>query len=198
VGARFVVAPSEAPEPLRAPGAFQRRNFAVARAAAEAYLGRLDLDAVRRAAASVSVPGRLQVVDHAPLTVLDGAHNAAGMEALVESLPELGAPDGPLVAVLSILDDKDAAAILAELLPHCAGVVLTRAANPRALSPATLETLVKRAGAPRELAIEVDPHRALARARELAGPEGRVLATGSNYLVGDLLAPPGRRAVSML
>jgi dihydrofolate synthase/folylpolyglutamate synthase len=196
--ARLVVAPLQPPEPVRAPGAFQRRNFAVARTAAEAYLGKLDLDAVRRAADSVSVPGRLQVVDRAPLTLLDGAHNAAGMAALVESLPELGDEDGPLVAVVSILDDKDATAILGELMPRCAGVVLTRATNPRALSPATLESLVKRVGAPQEIAVEADPRRALARARELAGPGGRVLATGSNYLVGDLLAPPGGRALSML
>ncbi len=39
---------------------------------------------------------------------------------------------------------------------------------------------------------------ALARARELAGPGGAVLATGSIYLVADLLAGPGRRRASAL
>jgi dihydrofolate synthase/folylpolyglutamate synthase len=42
------------------------------------------------------------------------------------------------------------------------------------------------------------PRRALDRARELAGPDGVVVATGSIYLVADLLRPPGRRAASML
>src|SRR5579863_10659331 len=42
-------------------GAFQRRNFAAARAAALAFLGRLDAGAVATAAADVRVPGRLQV-----------------------------------------------------------------------------------------------------------------------------------------
>ncbi len=42
------------------------------------------------------------------------------------------------------------------------------------------------------------PTRALARARELAGTNGIVLATGSIYLVADLLAPAGRRRASML
>src|SRR5688500_2958309 len=53
-----------------APGNFQRANFALAHAAAEAFLGRVDEAAVARAAAEVEVPGRLQVVDGRPLTVL--------------------------------------------------------------------------------------------------------------------------------
>ena len=31
---------------------------------------------------SLQVPGRFQVVDHDPLTILDGAHNAPGIAAL--------------------------------------------------------------------------------------------------------------------
>jgi dihydrofolate synthase/folylpolyglutamate synthase len=42
------------------------------------------------------------------------------------------------------------------------------------------------------------PRAALQRARELAGRTGMVLATGSIYLVADLLAPEGRRRASML
>ncbi len=49
--------------PVGALGSFQRRNFALALAAAEAYLGERDLRAVTRAAAEVRVPGRLQIVD---------------------------------------------------------------------------------------------------------------------------------------
>src|SRR5438067_2780971 len=48
--ARRVHAPAEAEAPRRARGAFQRRNFALARAAAEAFLGELETDAVQRAA----------------------------------------------------------------------------------------------------------------------------------------------------
>ena len=51
---------------------------------------------------------------------------------------------------------------------------------------------------PASLEVQPDPRRALARARELAGPEGAVLATGSIYLVADLLRPPGARRASML
>jgi dihydrofolate synthase/folylpolyglutamate synthase len=196
VGATIVRAPAVPPPGSRllARGAFQRRNFAVACAAAEAYLGRLDSVAVHAAAASTAVPGRFQVLDPAAgggaEVVLDGAHNAGGIAALAESLPEFLA-GRPLVAVVSVLDDKDAAAMLAALLPLCAGAVFTANANPRALSPATLASLAGQVGAPPTIRVEADPHRAVDLARELAGAGGVVLATGSIYLVADLLRPAG-------
>ena len=127
--------------PVGAAGAFQRRNFALARAAAEAFLGELDERAVAAAAAEVRVPGRLQEIGAAPLTLLDGAHNPDGMRALAESLPDLVRGHDRLVAVISILDDKDAAGMLAALLPACDAIVLTSSQNPRALPPPTLQSL---------------------------------------------------------
>jgi dihydrofolate synthase/folylpolyglutamate synthase len=167
-------------------GSFQRRNFALAREAARAFLGRLDLPAVARAAAEVTVPGRLQVVRRDPLTVLDGAHNPEGVAAVTESLPEVIAGRKPLVAVVSILEDKDAAAMLRGLLPVCDALVCTSSHNPRALPPPTLESLARQLeGPPTEIVSR--PSAALARARALARPDGVVLATGSIYLVADLL-----------
>jgi dihydrofolate synthase/folylpolyglutamate synthase len=191
----IVRAPAEPPAGLRdellARGAFQRRNFAVACAAVRAYLGRLDDEALRTAAASTVVPGRFEVLaggDGSPEVVLDGAHNASGIAALAESLPSFLA-GRPLVAVLSVLDDKDAAAMLAVLLPLCAGAVFTTNANPRALSPATLSSLAGQVGAPAVTRVEPDPRRAVALAGQLAGAGGVVLATGSIYLVADLMRP---------
>jgi dihydrofolate synthase/folylpolyglutamate synthase len=179
------------PAPAPLPG-YQRRNFAAALAAAEATLGRpLEPALVAAVAARASVPGRLQVVDHDPLTILDGAHNAAGVEALAGSVPE------GTVAVLSILDDKDAAGMLRALLPRLSAAVFTRAPNPRALPPATLADLAdKVGGVPSEL--EPDPRKALRRARELAGVNGTVLVAGSIYLVAELLSAPGERRASAL
>jgi dihydrofolate synthase/folylpolyglutamate synthase len=47
-------------------------------------------------------------------------------------------------------------------------------------------------------AVEDDPRRALAAGRELAGPGGVVLATGSIYLVADLKRPAGAGPASTL
>ena len=184
-------------EPLLARGAFQRRNFAVARTAAQAFLGeRFDEDAARRAAATVEVPGRMQQVAEQPLTIYDGAHNDEGAAALAESLPEV-VGDRPLVAVVAILDDKNAAGMLRSLLPLCERVIFTRASNPRSLPPGTLETLAAQLGGPPAETI-ADPRSAVERARELAGPDGAVVATGSIYLVADLVREPGAARASML
>ena len=83
-------------------------------AAARAHLGELDPALVAEVAERVTVPGRMQVVAERPLTIYDGAHNPSGVEALAAALPEaLGGR--PLVAVVSILDDKDAAGMLRAL-----------------------------------------------------------------------------------
>ena len=111
------------------------------------------------------MPGRLQIVGERPLCVLDGAHNPSGAEALAAALPER-----PFVAVVSILDDKDAAAMLSALLPRCATFVCTSAPSPRALSPATLASLAAQLGAGAEI---VPEPRARARPRAGARRPGR-------------------------
>jgi dihydrofolate synthase/folylpolyglutamate synthase len=170
---------------------YQRKNFAVACAAAHEQLGALDPALVRHVAERVSVPGRLQVIAERPLTVLDGAHNPSGVEALAAALPPR-----PFVGVVSILDDKNAAAMLAALLPRCSTFVFTAAPNPRALPPATLLSLAQQLGASGE--IVPGPRAALTRAQELAGPDGAVVVCGSIYLVADLVSVPGSRRASAL
>ena len=192
--ARIVVAEETGIVPA-ARGAFQRRNFALARVAAEALIGSLDEVAVRAAAASTLVPGRFEKVADDPETVLDGAHNPAGIAALAESLAEWLDGRG-LVVVLSVLDDKDAAAMLQALIPHARHIVCTTNANPRALSPATLQSLARQLGFT-NVSSERDPRAAVAAARELAGSSGAVLATGSIYLIADLLRPAGARGATL-
>jgi len=196
--ARLIEAPADVEVDLRAPGLFQRRNFALAAAAAEAFLGRpLDRAAVEHAAAETRIPGRLDVVADRPLTVHDGAHNPAGAVALAAALPELVAARSPLVLVVSVLEDKDAAEMLAQLLPLADRLVLTHCSNPRALPPGTLASLAAKIGGP-EPEIVAEPQAAVARARELAGPDGAVLATGSIYLIADLVREAGDARTSTL
>lgn len=178
---------------MGAQGSFQRENFALARLAAQAYLTRAGIGIqerhVREAAAHTFVPGRMQVVAHDPLTVLDGAHNTPAVAALVQSLPQLIA-GGPLALVLGVLEDKDAAGMLAALLPLCERAWFTAPPSPRALPPATLQSLARQLGFEQSLC-EARPTKALIAARDWAQlQEGSaaVLATGSVYLVGDLLA----------
>jgi dihydrofolate synthase/folylpolyglutamate synthase len=82
-------------------------------------------------------------------------------------------------------------------LPSSDALVFTSSQNPRALPPPTLESLARQLGGPTAEVVP-DPDAALNRARELAGPAGAVLATGSIYLIADLLSPRAGRRVSML
>ena len=184
---RLVVPAAEWGVALRAAGRFQRRNFALAAAGAEAFLGRPpDRDALGRAGAETRIPGRLDVVAERPLTVYDGAHNPEGARALADSLDDVLGVHRPRVAVIGVLEDKDAAGMLEALLPAVDRAVFTRTSNPRSLPPATLATLAEKLGGP-QAETAADPQLAVARARALAGPEGAVLATGSIYLVADLV-----------
>jgi dihydrofolate synthase/folylpolyglutamate synthase len=176
---------------LRARGSFQRRNFALARAAAESYLAAVGIElseeAVTDAAAQTEVPGRLQTLCEDPLTILDGAHNPAAVAALAQTLPEVFG-GRPLALVLGVLEDKDAAGMLATLLPVCERAWFTAPPGSRALPPAALQSHARQLGFD-AVACEQRPSAALAQAQSWATQhDGAVLATGSVYLVGELLA----------
>ncbi len=196
-GARLLLAPSHpSVSELAAGGEFQRRNFALAELVAGAFLRELGIDrpetgrharALREAARTTAVRGRLQLVAGDPPTVLDGAHNPDAARALAASLPAL-VGGRPLAIVLGVLEDKDAVGMLEALLPLCERAWFTAPPSERALSPAALQSLARQLGFER---VECEPSasRALARAREWARAHGAtVLATGSVYLVGELLA----------
>jgi dihydrofolate synthase/folylpolyglutamate synthase len=199
-GARIVVAPrvessaspgSASASPLAAKGLFQQRNFALARLVAGTYLRDVAIEpserAIEQAAVATEVRGRLQIVAHDPLTVLDGAHNPDAVGALVESLPDV-LEGRPLALVLGVLEDKDAVQMLEQLLGVCERAWFTAPPSERALSPAALQSLARQLGFA-EVICEPSARRALSAARDWARERGAaVLATGSVYLVGDLLA----------
>ncbi|HEX3391284.1 MAG TPA: cyanophycin synthetase [Solirubrobacteraceae bacterium] len=193
-GAELILAEPPLPEQaLAAAGRFQQENFALARCAAEVYLTQTGVQPreseVIAAAARVCIPGRLQTIDTDPLTVLDGAHNPAAAEALADALADL--LSGREVAlVMGVLEDKDAAAMLARLLPHFQRAWFTAPPSARALSPSALASLARQLGF-EQAVCEPNPERALRGAREWAAARAdgaAVVATGSVYLVGDLLA----------
>ena len=196
---RVRVAARPAGWPLLARGAFQQRNFALARAAAEAYLrGGSSATRVARVHERPCAPrplrwrGGLQLVEGDPPIVLDGAHNPDAVAALVESLPAvLG--ERPVALVLGVLEDKDAARMLALLLGVCERAWFTAPPSDRALSPAALQSLARQLGF--EAAVcEPSAWRALKQARRWAQARGGVvLVTGSVYLVGDLLGRLGEQ-----
>lgn len=201
-GARLLVAPED-PGPgvrLRAAGGFQRRNFALAATAVEAFLGELDPETVAAVAASVEVPGRLERIGERPPTFLDAAHNPDGAAALAEALPAV-VEGRRVVACLAILADKDAAAMIAALAPALDAAVCTEVPaaalqshgrpGARSRPAAELAALLEAAGVRAEPEPDLDA--AIGRAHDLAGepPEAALLITGSHYAIA-----PARTALS--
>jgi dihydrofolate synthase / folylpolyglutamate synthase len=202
-GARLVRAPEDPGDDVRllAPGGFQRRNFALARAAAEAFLGEVDPELVAGVAATVAVPGRLERIAERPPTFVDAAHNPDGAAALAEALPVV-MEGRRVVACLAILADKDAVAMVRALAPALDRAICTElpadgpkthavggfSARRPSVPAAELAELCREAG----LAAAAEPgfEAALRRASALASepPVGAVLVTGSHYAIAPVRA----------
>ncbi|HET7121912.1 MAG TPA: cyanophycin synthetase [Solirubrobacterales bacterium] len=197
-GARLLRAPTDpgSEVEVRAPGEYQRRNFALACAAVGAFLGRLDRNAVLQAAAEVTVPGRLELIAADPPTYVDAAHNPAGATALAASLPAL-AGGRPVVGCLAILADKDAEAMVRALAPALDSAVCTELpaaalqghGRPGARSRPATELASACEGVGLEAEAEPSFAAALRRARALAAErEGLTLVTGSHYAIAPARA----------
>ena len=169
-------------------GAFQRRNFALAARGGGGVSRRARRRPRRRRGCEVRVPGPLQIVGGDPLTLLDGAHNPDGIAALVESLPEIVAGRDRSSRWSRSSTTRTRRRCCGCCCRACDALVLTSSQNPRALPPPTLQSLAGQLGGPPSELVR-DPRAAL-RARARAGRRrGVVLATGSIYLVADLLRP---------
>jgi dihydrofolate synthase/folylpolyglutamate synthase len=190
-GGRLAVrTPLRAYEDLFVPlmGEHQALNASAAIAAAERagpLAPRLTADLVRRALAKVVWPGRMELLPGTPDVLLDGAHNRASLERLLEGL-RAHFPGRRLVFVFAAAADKDIGGML-EVLARAAGgadIVLTRTSNPRAADPADLAARFARA-AGHGGQVAPDVAAALRAAGGLAAPDALVVVTGSLYLVGE-------------
>jgi dihydrofolate synthase / folylpolyglutamate synthase len=140
-----------------------------AREAAEAFLGR-----PIQGNPAVQLPGRLE---RRGRELWDGAHNPAGTAWLRAAVQERYD-----VVLASILTDKDADAMLQDLAAIAPRLIATQSTNERALPASELARLAARHF--QRVDTEPDPRQALARARE--STDGRILVTGSLYLLADL------------
>jgi dihydrofolate synthase/folylpolyglutamate synthase len=192
-------------------GAHQASNAACALAAVEAFAGAtptgedaggdepeaLDAELVRSAFATMSSPGRLEVVRRSPVVIVDAAHNPAGMAATVAGLAEAFAFT-ELVAILAVSEDKDVPAIMDELEPLVSELVVTSNSSPRSADPDKLAEMASAVFGPDRVravprldgAIEIGvalADEADARGAASGGPPGSalLLITGSVITAGD-------------
>ena len=175
-------------------GLYQAKNAAVAVTTVEVLEKRgweISRRALEQGLASVCWPGRLEVVRRAgPVILRDGAHNAHGMAATVESLRALF-PGKKLTILMGVMADKDVEDMLKLLAPIAGQVFTVRPESPRAMPAEELAALVNRYGVPAVPCAGVAA--GLQAAAETAGADGAVCALGSLYLVGEV-----RRAAERL
>lgn len=146
---------------------------------------RITEDDLREGIATVSWPGRFDIVGRDPLFIIDGGHNPQCIQALVENIRDYLA--GRRVIVLTgVLADKDYGEMFRPVMELVEQFVCITPLSPRKLEAAELAKHLTAAGAKATACDTIA--QGTAKAVELAGKEGVVLSFGSLYTIGDLKA----------
>ncbi len=173
-------------------GDYQRHNIITATAAIDflhqetplTISRRAFLEGTRDAAAHTSLRGRWQKLGEKPLVICDTGHNTHGMAYVGEQLRRQSRDYAHLYCVLGVVNDKDLAHMF-PLLPADAHYIFTQAKTHRAIPAAELAERAAAFGLQGEVVADVQ--QAVARARELAGPDDMIFIGGSTYVVGEAL-----------
>lgn len=164
-------------------GLHQHENLALAAAAATQLRSQgvaLHAEQIGRGLAEVCWPGRLEWLPGGIL--LDGAHNPAGAQILADYLRDRGLYD--LLLVFGCKADKEAAEILAALLPRVAAVHAVAPPVEKARPPVELADQARSAGI--EAVCHASPQEALNAVLKRQRGHQTVLVAGSLFLVAAI------------
>jgi len=141
--------------------------------------------AIQEGFRNVSWPGRFQVVSRDPMVVIDSAHNRDSALKLRVALEDYF-PGQRVTLIFGASVDKDISGMLAELLPRVSRIIVTQAVHPRATDPDELADIAHSYG----LRVEIvsPPKKALERAVQSSRPDEVILAAGSIFVAGEVLA----------
>ncbi len=142
-------------------------------------------------------PGRLEVVRHNPLILLDGAHNPAGARVLASFLTGLN-PDrrGKRWLMIGVMRDKDIKGILAQITPWADEIVLTRPDIERAADPHLMSTFVEKGPSVKTVCEGVPD--AIRYVESRVQTEDTLVITGSLYTIGEAKAVYSGAAASSI
>jgi dihydrofolate synthase/folylpolyglutamate synthase len=189
---------------LPAPRLFGRHQFdnagtAIATLRAVTDL-RLPVSALETGLVKADWPARLQRLAHGRMMALvpdgaelwlDGAHNLDGGRAVAAALADLEERvSRPLVLMVGMLATKDHVGFLANFAGLARNVVAVRIQQDRALPPETIAAAAQQAGIPALVADSIEGALATIGRLNLEAPP-RILATGTLYLAGEILAANG-------
>ncbi len=167
-------------------GMHQGVNASTAVVAVELFLGRaLGESVVSETLAHVAMPGRSEILARHPMIVVDGAHNPAGVRALVATLDGAFDVAGVRRAVVGLLSGRELEDMVAPLVSagfrefHCCPPN-----SPRAVPVEELVSVLRRLDA--VAYAHPNARSALAHAREMSSEDDLIVVTGSLYLVGEV------------
>jgi dihydrofolate synthase / folylpolyglutamate synthase len=133
---------------------------------------------------NVHWPGRLQILRHRPLLVVDGAHNADSVEKLGKALNRYFDFDR-IFLIAGTSQEKDVSGIVRQLSAIAGNVIITRSTNPRAATTARLRAEFSQYGI-EPLVTESVPS-AVDLALSVVGERDLICATGSLFVVAEVL-----------
>lgn len=166
-------------------GAYQPKNAATAITALQVLREKgwdIPDQAIREGLKEVKWPGRFELLRKEPPFILDGSHNAHGMQATVESLRR-SFPGKRFTFLFSVMADKDVGKMIALLAPLAERFITVAANTPRAMDAKELAQKLTEAGAEAVPAANIPEGVALAL--KLAGNQP-VCALGTLYFSGDV------------
>jgi dihydrofolate synthase/folylpolyglutamate synthase len=146
---------------------------------------KIEEEAIQTGFRQVNWLGRFQVLSREPLIVVDSAHNRDSALKLRIALEDFF-PSQAVTMIFGASADKDIPGMLAELLPRVSRLIVTQAVHPRAADPEDVAEVARSHGLRVEVCVPCSS--ALDRSIELARPEEVILATGSLFVVGEILA----------
>ncbi len=129
-------------------------------------------------------PGRFEIISRNPDVIIDGSHNAEGMQKLSESLHQYF-HDRKIIFIFGILRDKQYGKMLDIILPSAKRAYTVTPPTPRALPAEELmEEIEKRSGIQTEAFENVET--ALKEAQEAADSDDIICVCGSLYYIGQV------------
>jgi dihydrofolate synthase/folylpolyglutamate synthase len=132
---------------------------------------------------TTGVPGRMELLNHTPRILLDGAHNAASVDALMKSVGQHVLYDS-MVVIFGCCADKDVAGMLERITSGADKVIFTKVNSIRTADPHELAArYVELYGKMAQVADTLED--ALAIAYRAVTKEDLICITGSFYLIGE-------------
>jgi dihydrofolate synthase / folylpolyglutamate synthase len=139
-------------------------------------------EAIVKGIGSVEWPGRLELTDHSPPILLDGAHNPSAARRLRQYIDEF-CPEY-ITLIFGAMGDKDIPGMACELFNRARTIVLTRVRDVRAATGARMGKAAL--GTSCNVIFTESAKQALSWARSVTPAAGLILVTGSLHLVGEV------------